>query len=65
MGPRIRRGYTQGYGTQTDRAGCTPAPMVTIGNKTTEDLGVHEYRNWVFLIPVFFITFCVYNNIHS
>jgi len=22
--------------------------MVTIGNKTTEDLGVHEYRNWVF-----------------
>ena len=48
VGPRIRRGYTQGHGTQTDRAGCTPAPIVTIGNKTTEDLGVHEYRNRVF-----------------
>lgn len=35
-----------------------PVPIAKIGNKTTEDLGVHEYRNRVFLIPVLFITFC-------
>ena len=47
MGPRGLDGYTRGGRTRTDRAGCTPAPAVRVGKKTTEDLGV-PYRNRVF-----------------